>query len=686
MVGAPRWDRAPTLGLGLVLAIVLLGRPIAYGVPGWSVAFFWAWALLGIGGSGAALCWAVGLFRGDLALLLGHGLALGMALHGLLFLAGRGLGVSALPIVLPLLALTAILCRRRSAEDPAAVVPAGPGLLLVVLLGCALQPLATVRQLGEPFPVDLLFHSGNTAEVRHRWPLEDPRMAGMSLNYPVLAYAIPSEASTLTGLPVADCLLGLSALLWIGLLALQTYNVGRVLLGDQVGAALGATILLLHEDPGALLGLGRGAFLSTLDTALYGSPTTVCGLVLLASLALVVAQVFADPRRRKALLALLMILALAASLTKATILPPAAGGCALVAAWAFRQGRRDRARIAVLLASLLAATAVPFTLRLGTGDTSYRGILRWDAGAIVRHSPFASVAGHAFGLSPDAASWLVPVIAPAWLAGYLGLAGLGALLFVVRRREPLTEGQIFAIGVAVAGLVPALLLDAHGFSQIFFLYNGQLLLGILAGGAMAGVLRRPSVALVLVLGLATLPPLDKARRVLAARPNADMRAASVVRDPTVEAYGAGLAWLRAHAARGAIVFADNPSLLLSAFGECQMYYETGLFTPRGWEERWRGASEPYPERAAFQESLLRRPTAEVAAEARRLFPAPTEILVVADSVQSKIEAGFVVVDIGPVPGRPLLSPAFFRPAFTNHALHVYRLAAAAEGPAVLPGP
>jgi hypothetical protein len=653
-------------------------------VPGRSVAAFWAWALLGIGGSGAALCWAAGLFRRDLALLAGQGLTLGMALHGLLFLAGRVFHVSELPALLPVVALAAILRRRRSAEEPVAVVPAGPGLLLVVLLGCAIQPLATVRRAGEPFPVDLLFHAGNAAEVRHRWPLEDPRIAGMSLNYPVLAYAIPSEASALTGLPVADSLLGLSALLWIGLLALQTYNAGRVLVGDRVGATLGAAIVLLHEDPGALLGLGRGAFLSTLDTALYGSPTTVCGLILLASLTLVVADAFVGPRRLEAPLALLVVLALAASLTKATILPAAAGGCALVATWAWRQGRRDRARTAALFAFLLVAAAIPFTLRLGTGDASYRGILRWDAGAIVRHSPFASLSGQAFGLPPEVPSWFVPLIAPAWLVGYLGLAGLGTLLFVAGRRAPLSDGQVFALGVAASGAVPALLLDAHGLSQLFFLYNGQLLLGVLAGGAMARVLRRPSLAFVLILGLAALPSLDKARRVLAARPTEDGKALSGARDPTIEAYGEGLAWLRTHAARGAIVFADNPSLLLSAFGECRMYYETGLFTPRGWEGRWQGVNEPYPDRAAFQEALLRRPTAEVVAEARRLFPAPTEILVVADSVQPRIEAGLVAVDIGPVPGRPLLPPAFFRPAFANRALHVYRLAAAGEVSTILP--
>ena len=237
--------------------------------------------------------------------------------------------------------------------------------------------------------------------------------------------------------------------------------------------------------------------------------------------------------------------------------------------------------------------------------------------------------------------------------------------------------------VLAAGAVPALLLDGHGLSQLFFLYEGQLLLGILAGGGLLRVLRRrpPSPALLVALGLAALPSLAKAGRFLLGRPAEDYAVATRASDGTTESYAAGLAWLRAHAGRDAVVFADNPSMLLSAFGEVRMYYETGLYTPRGWEERWKGATEPFPEKAAFQEALLRRPGPEVVAEARRLFPPPGAVLVVADNVQSRIEAGFLEVSIGTVPTRALLPPRFFRVVFANSALHVYRL----EGPARLAG-
>jgi hypothetical protein len=255
------------------------------------------------------------------------------------------------------------------------------------------------------------------------------------------------------------------------------------------------------------------------------------------------------------------------------------------------------------------------------------------------------------------------------------LSGVGALAFFFPRRDPLDEGQVLSLGVAAAGALPALLLDGHGLSQLFFLYNGQILLCLLAGGGLVRVLRRrpASPGMLLALGLAALPSLDKAGRMLLARPGEDYAVATRAEEGMVESYAAGLAWLRAHAARDAVVFADNPSLLLSAFGEVRMYYETGLYTPRGWEERWRGSTEPFPERAELQERLLRHTQPDAVDAVRRLFPRPVAVLVVADSVQSRIEAGFLRVSIGPVPSSPLLPQRWFRLVFANRALHVYRL-------------
>src|SRR5207247_1334909 len=145
------------------------------------------------------------------------------------------------------------------------------------------------------------------------------------------------------------------------------YNAGRVMLGDRTAASLGVAVVLLHADPGALLGLGPGAFASHLPTGLYGSPSTACGLVLLASLAVVLGEGLAAPPRMRALVPLLFIFGIAASLTKATVVPVVVAGCGLVALLQWFARRRGPARTALLRAVVLAVAAAPFTLRPAPG-------------------------------------------------------------------------------------------------------------------------------------------------------------------------------------------------------------------------------------------------------------------------------------------------------------------------------
>jgi hypothetical protein len=166
--------------------------------------------------------------------------------------------------------------------------------------------------------------------------------------------------------------------------------------------------------------------------------------------------------------------------------------------------------------------------------------------------------------------------------------------------------------------------------------------------------------------------------VLPATVRADLAPRAAQPAPVRRDYLDGLAWLRAHASRGAVVFADNPSLLLSAIGEVRLYYENGVYSARAWKA---GPSrEPWPERRALQERLLRRPDREAVDEARRAVGPGPRLLVVADHVPSPIEAGFVHPSPRPVPGRPLLPEALFERRFANGALHVYE--AREEGAAV----
>ena len=148
-----------------------------------------------------------------------------------------------------------------------------------------------------------------------------------------------------------------------------------------------------------------------------------------------------------------------------------------------------------------------------------------------------------------------------------------------------------------------------------------------------------------------------------------MRAAAHVPAAVERDYAAGLAWLRQHASRDAVVFADNSSLLLSAIGEVRLYYENGLYTARAW--RAAPGREPWPERVALQERLLRRTDLAAVAEARSAVGPGPKLLIAADAVQSRIEAGFVRAEVGPVASWRLFPAELFERPYASSTLQVY---------------
>jgi len=659
---------------GALLAAALVARPIAHGVPFASVLAFWATVLGQVVLPGVLLVRGARLRgSGDAWLLIGQGASVGIALQGIAMLLGRALGA---PWLTTLAALTAAgagmaLARRgTNAPETAAAPPpaARVSTLLVATVAVLLQPLASTERLGEPIPFDLLFHAGTAGELRHRWPLEDPRVAGVPLHYHVLAYALPIEAADLAGAPLADPLLALAPLFWVGLLALQTANAGRVVFKDARAGVLGAAVALFHADPGYLLGLGPGAFNSHFATAVYGSPTTVVSFLLLLGLTLSLEGWLETRRHRE--LAAVALLAAAASGAKTTVVPVVVCALALCAVRALVWRRGGEWRPWASAAAVVAAAGAPLTLWQTLGPSSYSRMAHFGLGTAFTSSRFAGQA--AAWLGPGAGAAALPLLL-VWLLGFLGLAGIAAAFWLVRRQDRLSAVQAWALALVGTAVVASLLVDAPGLSQLFLLYNGQLLLCLVAGAGLARAFpprrRLADYAAALLLLLAALPSVAMLARALPAMVASDSQAREHVPSPLPDAYARGLAWLRTHASRDAVVFADNPSLLLSAIGELRLYYETGLYTARAWEVG--PGREPWPERAALQERLLRRPDRDAVAEARRAVGPRKRLLVVADSVQSKIESGFVLAAPGRVPGRRLFPEELFELRFANAALHVY---------------
>ena len=671
-----RRPSAPALLAGAALAAALVARPMAHGVPFATVLAFWATVLGQVVLPGTLLVRGTRLRgSGDPWLCAGQGTTLGVALQGIAVLAGRALGAPSLATLVALATAGAglALARRRPPVPEAAAdsAPASPTLTLAVMLvAVLLQPLASATRLGEPVPFDLLFHAGTAGELRHRWPLQDPRVAGVPLHYHVLAYALPIEAADLAGAPLADSLLALAPLFWVGLLALQMANAGRVVFQDARVGVLGAAVAVFHADPGYVLGLGPGAFGSHFATAVYGSPTTVCSLALLLGLTLSLEGWLETRGRRE--LAAVALLAAAASGAKTTVLPVVLGGLALCAARAFLLRRAAEGRRWATAFATVAAAGAPFTLWQTLGPASYSRMAHFGIGTAFTTSGFAALAEHWLGTGALSGVAALPLFL-VWLTGFFGLVGVAAALWLARREDRLSATQAWALSLAAVAVVTSLLVDAPGLSQLFLLYNGQLLLCLFAG---AGLVRAwpprrsvADVAAVLLLLVAALPSCVMVARALPAMAASDAAGRSSSPSRMHQDYAQALAWLRAHASRDAVVFADNPSLLLSAFGEVRLYYESGLYTARAWELG--PAREAWPERVALQERLLRRPDPDAIAEARRAIGAHARLLVVADAVQSRIESGFVLASPGPVPRRRLFPEALFELRFANPTLHVY---------------
>jgi hypothetical protein len=673
---------------GLLLAAVLLVRPLAYGVGASAVVLFASFVLGYVVLPGILICRLLGLYGTDRLLLLGMGTSVGLASIAWVDVAARAARAPYLLALYPVVLLGLFLAARGRPRHAAGPVPAAAGhigaLLLVAAAAAELHPLYSPRLLDQAVPMDLLFHAGNAAELRHHWPLRDPRVAGTPLNYHFLSASLPAAASQWTGLPVADLCLVLVPGLMVALLALQVYNAARVIVGDALAGILAAALVVFHADVGAFLGLPPGAFRSYLGAGLYGSPSTLMGLIGVVSLSIPVHGWLGGADRSRRAAFVLVLLAAAVSGTKGSAMPVVLLGLAAVVA--YRMLARREAKDAVALAGLLALASAPMTLWLLAGPGSYRGQIQVRPGALAHTSPFyqtvCSLITSADLSHPTAEPCALPfhlaaAVDVAWLAGYLGLGGLSALLWLARERRPIGDTPVFILGVAAAGLLLALTLGtSSGLSQLFFLYNGQVLLAILGGAALAGAFRSPGqgrwVAAALLL-LAFGPPMARHGATAVAEGLArDRWMASLAPAPAVRLYNEGLGWLRRHAPADAVIVTRHGAMVVSAYAERRSFYETGFFSPRGHALRWDGHAEPYPERLAARDRLARAADPTVIAEVAAATGA-NDILLVQDNLHRLPGPGLVQLVVGTLRGVPPVPAAWASPAYENEAIRIYRI-------------
>jgi hypothetical protein len=673
---------------GLLLSGALLGlmvvRPLAYAVTPGNLLGFWAFVILYVAAPGMLLVRALGVLDDDAPMAVGCGIVLGLGLETAAYLLFKLTGLPVLFYVYPLIVLIAALRRHRG---PSPVSTPSSGLLFLAMLAALAQELhglVTPARLSEPLPIDLLFHAGNAAELRNHWPLQDPRVAGTPLVYHFFGYCLHAGASHWTGQAVAPILLVMAPGPAVALLALQIYNVGRVLFRSAPAGLVAAGLVLFHVDVGAEVIPALGGFRSYLGAAIYGSTTTLFGFLYFMTLALVVHRYFAEGggKARHHLLAM-GLLSFVASGTKGSVMPVViAGLVALVGVRAWTTRRLPRRPLAAL--GVAAAAAAPMTAYLSRGQESFVAMFRFLPGSVPEGSAFLRhacevVSGGGPNLLVPAPCAQVPALVRValtgiWAVGYLGIGGMAGLAWLRRHRAALGDAEVWTLGVTAAGAAAAYFLaTASGLSQLFFLYNGQVMLAVLGGGFLVEAAREPRrrLAALVLCGLGTLPVVMKAVWGVTTGLEGDVRQALLRPSPLERQYGQGLAFLREETPRDAVVVGRYGSLLVSAFAERRSFYETGYFTSHAHRLRQEGIGEAFPDRLAAQRAMWERPDRRLVTSV--LGPLPgTPVLLFVDDVILDPSAGWMSARLRPM-RRPSYPQGTAAPLFANGAVAVYRV-------------
>jgi hypothetical protein len=475
----------------LVLCLVMLARHAAL----FDVLKFTAFAVAGVGLPGLVLWRLIGAYRRNLVEDCAAGFAIGTAVQLIVYLASASVGLQRwswfwAPVVLlvavfdrdvrgrvwrkveaPLAAVTAWLLAAATAVVLFAVMRMGPDRY---------APPYTNPDLSYP---DMAFHQALAASAKTDVPISPLWVDGEPMKYHTFFHQVTAATSWATGIDLTDLIYSLA---WLPLMLACCALVFALTQRFLVRPGRSTHPAAIWAAPLAVLVAGVGGALQPLPenalgavsmaTAAYLSPSQNLGLMLALLLAVVCVDLLRDPRPRTRWI-LVVLVALAASGAKATVLPLI--GCGFGLVFLIRLLRGRPVRVALIGGVVTAAIFVGSVIAIFGGESSG---LRIDPGAVfVQLQPYAALRD---GTGLDRAAQLLTAAASltAW-----GLAVVGLLFLRRYWRDP---GTVFLAGASIGAFVAMVLTTQPGLSQMYFYRTAVPFLAVLSCLGLARLVER----------------------------------------------------------------------------------------------------------------------------------------------------------------------------------------------------
>jgi hypothetical protein len=478
-----------------VLPLVLLGIALMVGAHASALDAlkFTGFTLAGITLPGLVLWRLIGAYRRNLVEDCAAGFAIGTSVQLIVYLASASVGMQRwswawVPVVLVLGVFDHDVRARVWHRVEAPLAPLTAWLLsgacaLVLIVLYRAGPARFTPAYADPavdLP-DLAFHQALAASAKFDVPIAPLWVSGEPMKYHTFFHQLTAATSWATGIDLTSLIF---ALAWIPLALAGSALV--FVLTQRFLTAPGRALALTWAGPLAVVVAGIGGTLQPLhDVALggismassaWGSPTQNLGMMLALLLVILSVDLLRNQRPKTRWL-LLILVALASSGAKATILPMTA--CAFALVWFARAMTRRTTRTALLGGVIMLAIFIGSLIAVYGGQSSGLRIKLGDL--FVQLQPYATIR-HGTGLDRPAQL----LSAAATLLGW-GLAVLGVLFL---RRFWRDQGVIFLAGFAIAGLAATLLTTQPGTSQVYFYRTAFPILAVLSCLGLARLVDR----------------------------------------------------------------------------------------------------------------------------------------------------------------------------------------------------